>query len=53
MLSDDEALADDIVGYRAKKSKIFTREEVDEFVRTAPNQVFLTITVSINRQNKI
>jgi hypothetical protein len=28
------------VGYRVKKSKMFMREQVDEFVRTAPTKSF-------------
>jgi hypothetical protein len=34
------------VGYRAKKSNVFTREQVDEFVRTARGEVFFMMKVA-------
>lgn len=34
------------VGYKAKKSKVFTREQVNEFVRSAPDEEFLMMKVA-------
>ena len=37
------------VGYRAKKSKIFTSDEIKKFIADAPNDRYLEVKVNINK----